>query len=157
MHRLGMKIRTNGVCATTLLVALALASHPSHARDWMPAQVRTAAEAMLATMPDDWFTIKDVAAEKEIATGMPLVLDVREPAEFAAEHIPRSKNISIRLLLKDAQALPADKAAPILVYCKTGHRGAVALAALRMVGYSNVRSIYGGLEGWKAAGFPVPK
>lgn len=156
MDRIGKTLRAVSISAT-VMVASALPSHPSLARDWMPPQVRATAEAMLSSMPDDWFTIKDVAAEKEITTGVPLVLDVREPAEFAAEHIPRSKNISIRHLLKDTQALPADKTAPILVYCKTGHRGAVALAALRMVGYSNVRSIYGGLEGWKAAGFPVAK
>ena len=156
MHRLGTKLWTTGICAT-LLVALALASYPSYARDWMPPHVRAAAEGMLSGMPDDWFTIKDVAAEKEIATGVPVVIDVREPAEFAAEHIPRAKNIAIRSLLKNTEILPADKAAPILVYCKTGHRGAIALAALRMVGYSNVRSIYGGLDGWKAAGFPVVK
>lgn len=119
--------------------------------------MRAVAEGMLSSMPDDWYTIKDVAAEKEIATGVPLVIDVREPAEFAAEHIPRAKSIPIRLLLKNTEALPADKAAPILVYCKTGHRGAVALAVLRMVGYSNVRSIYAGLDGWKAAGFPIAK
>lgn len=145
----------------TVFVALLLATvstiEPARAREWMPPQVRTAAESMLSNMPDDWHTIKDVAAEKEIATGVPLVIDVREPAEFAAEHIPRAKSIALRSLLKNTETLPADKAAPILVYCKTGHRGAVALAVLRMVGYSNVRSIYGGLDGWKAAGFPIAK
>lgn len=156
MPRMGTTLRAVGISAT-VLVALALATHSSHARDWMPPQVRAAAEGMLSSMPDDWFTVKDVAAEKEIAAGVPLVIDVREPAEFAAEHILRAKSIPLRLLLKNTEALPADKAAPILVYCKTGHRGAVALAVLRMVGYSNVRSIYGGLDGWKAAGFPVAK
>ena len=140
-----------------LLVTTASITNLAHPREWMPSQVRAAADGMLSSMPDDWFTIKDVAAEKEIATGAPLVIDVREAAEFAAEHIPRARNISIRSLLKNTDLLPGDKAAPILVYCKTGHRGAVALAALRMVGYTNVRSIYGGLEGRKAAGFPVAK
>ena len=156
MHQIGTKLRIVGICAT-FLVGMAAASHVAHARDWMPPQVRAAAEGMLSTMPDDWFTIKDVAAEKEIATGVPIVIDVREPAEFAAEHIARAKNISLRLLLKNTEALPANKAAPIILYCKTGHRGAVALAVLKMVGYTDVRSISGGIDGWKAAGFPVTK
>jgi rhodanese-related sulfurtransferase len=156
MHWIGVKLRTVGICMT-LLAAVASSSGPVCARDWMSPQLRAAAEGMLSGMPDDWFTIKDVAAEKEIATGVPLVVDVREPAEFATEHIPRATNIAIRLLLNKTELLPAEKAAPILVYCKTGHRGAVALAVLRMVGYTNVRSIYGGLDGWKAAGFPVTK
>lgn len=148
--------RAVGVCAGALVIATSL-GNVALTRDWMPSQVRVAAESVLASMPDDWHTVKDVAAQKEIATGAPLVIDVREPAEFATEHIPRAKNIAIRSLLKNTDLLPADKAAPILVYCKTGHRGAVALAALRIVGYSNVRSIYGGLDGWKAAGFPTEK
>lgn len=156
MRPTNWKLREMGMCAAALMITVA-AANVTLARDWMPPQVRAAAESMLAGLPDDWHTIRDVAAEKEIATGVPLVLDVREPAEFAAEHIPRAKNIAIRSLLKNTDFLPADKAAPIVVYCKTGHRGAIALAALRMVGYSNVRSIYGGLDGWKAAGFPTAK
>ena len=144
------------LCAAVLVIATS-SSNSTLARDWMPPQIRAAADNMLASMPEDWHTIRDVAAEKEIATGNPLVIDVREPAEFVAEHIPRAKNIAIRSLLKNTDLLPGDKSAPILVYCKTGHRGAVALAALKMVGYSNVRSIYGGLDGWKAAGFSTTK
>jgi rhodanese-related sulfurtransferase len=151
------RMHRNAWLFAALLVATASITNLAHTREWMPAQVRAAADGMLSGMPDDWFTVKDVAAEKEIATGTPLVIDVRETAEFAAEHILRARNIPVRSLLKNTDLLPGDKSAPILVYCKTGHRGAVALAALRMVGYTNVRSIYGGLDGWKAAGFPVTK
>ena len=134
-----------------------MVASPVSAQDWMSPQVRSAAEHMLSTMPDDYFTIKNVAAEKEIATGFPLVLDVREPSEFVIEHIAKAKNLPIRILIKTVESLPTDKSAAILVYCKTGHRGAIALAVLRMLGYSNVRSIYGGLDGWKAAGFAIAK
>lgn len=140
-----------------LAVVAGLAAPAVFAQDWMQPQVRAAAEQMFAAMPDDYFTIKDVAAEKEIASGVPVLLDVREPSEFKVESIPSARNIPIRSLMSEAATLPADKAAPILVYCRTGHRGAIAVAVLRMVGYSNVRSISGGLEGWKAAGFPLNK
>ena len=138
-------------------IVLILGVSPAIAQEWMSPSVKSAAEQVLAAMPDDYFTVRDVAAEKEIARGGVAVLDVREPSEFAAEHIPRAVNIPIRSLLKMQQSLPNDKSAPVLVYCKTGHRGAIALTMLRMVGYVNVRSIYGGLDGWKAAGFPIAK
>lgn len=146
------------LCA--VLVGTVYATKVSYAeatQEWMSAPVRTAAEHMLAAMPDDYYSIKGVAAEKAIATGAPHVLDVREPSEFAAEHIPGAKNIPLRSLMRAIDDLPADNTASLIVYCKIGHRGAIALAVLRMLGYSNVLSLYGGLDGWKAAGFAITK
>jgi rhodanese-related sulfurtransferase len=60
-------------------------------------------------------------------------------------------------LFEDLDRLPTDKAAPIVTYCMAGHRGAIAMMALRMNGYSNVRSIFGGLNSWVAAELPVVK
>lgn len=48
--------------------------------------------------------------------------------------------------------MPAD-----FFYCKIGHRGAMAMLVLREWGYTNVRSIRNGLDGWKAANLPVTK
>ena len=87
----------------------------------MSTPVRTAAEQMLAAMPDDYYSIKGVAAEKAIATGVPHVLDVREPNEFAVEHIPGAKT-SCSAVSTAIDDLPGDKAASLIVYCKTGHR-----------------------------------
>ena len=153
-------------CSGTALVLCAVLVGPVHAakvsdaaatHEWMSTPVRTAAEQMLAAMPDDYYSIKGVAAEMAIATGVPHVLDVREPNEFAVEHIPGAKNVPLRSLMTAIDDLPGDKAASLIVYCKTGHRGAIALAVLRMLGYANVLSLYGGLDGWKAAGFVIEK
>jgi rhodanese-related sulfurtransferase len=78
-----------------------------------------------------------------------------EPGEFKTERLAAARNVPIRQLTKAIDTLPENKAAPILVYCRSGHRGAVALTVLRMAGYTNVRSIAGGLDAWKAAGLPV--
>jgi len=51
--------------------------------------------------------------------------------------------------------LPADKAAPIVVLCQSGHRGAIIMMYLQMMGYTNVRNLGGGMNGWMNAELPV--
>jgi rhodanese-related sulfurtransferase len=136
-------------------VAAGISFQPGIARDWVDSPVISAAERMFTQMPDDYFQIRPAAAQQEIAGGAPLLLDVREASEFKTERIAPARNIPIPELAKAINTLPENKAAPILVYCRSGHRGAIALTVLRMAGYTNVRSIAGGLDAWKAAGLPV--
>ena len=51
--------------------------------------------------------------------------------------------------------LPENKTAPILTYCQIGFRGGMSVMILRMWGYTNVRTIKGGLDAWEKAGLPV--
>ena len=87
------------------------------------------------------------------------VLDVREPAEHAEGHLPGAVNIPRGVLEFKAGSHPAlaDKAAPVLVYCKTGGRGALAARALQRMGYSGVVNLEGGYDGWCEAGLPTEK
>ena len=133
----------------------AIGAHSATTRDWIEPRVLAATQRMLSTMPDDFHAIRPVQAERQIATRAPVILDVREPAEFAVDHIAGARNVPLRQLGARLDDLPADRAAEILVYCRTGHRGAIALAVLRMFDYTNVRSIYGGREAWRLAGLPV--
>lgn len=43
------------------------------------------------------------------------------------------------------------------VYYGSGHRGAIVMMYLRMIGYTNVRSLMGGMNAWVAAELPVVK
>lgn len=75
-----------------------------------------------------------------------LVLDVRTAEEFAAGHIPGSL-----LALYDSLAASfkeADKARPIVVYCRSGRRSAIAKTTLEGMGYLNVKD-FGAFESWK--------
>lgn len=56
-----------------------------------------------------------------------------------------------------ARVLPADKAAPIVTVCKSGHRGAIAMMYLNFLGYTNVCNLGGGMNAWIAAELPVVK
>jgi len=113
----------------------------------------------LSNLPDNFYTIK--AADLQVALGeasKPFLLDVRTAEELKTDgYIEGSVHIPVNELFTRLNELPQDKATPIVVLCKSGHRGALALMALRMIGYSNVSNLAGGLNAWVAAQFPVVK
>jgi len=107
----------------------------------------------LSGLPDGWGTIKPAALQEQMAAAKPFILDLRQPAEIT-ETIASAVNIPIRDLSKNLDKLPA-KDQPIVAMCAIGHRGAMAMMALQMLGYTNVKSLAGGLNAWKAANLPV--
>ena len=84
-----------------------------------------------------------------------IVLDVREPNEYAAAHIPGSINIPRGLLEFSIWSLIPDKNEKILVYCKTGARAALAAKTLNELGYVHARAVATGGKAWVLAGYPV--
>jgi rhodanese-related sulfurtransferase len=111
----------------------------------------------LTNLPADYYTVKADMLKAQIETGAaPFLLDVREPAEVEAGYIKGAVNISVRNVLKNLDKLPAPNQ-PIVVYCGSGHRGAMVMAALRMLGYTDVRNLGGGMGAWTKAEFPVEK
>ncbi|HEY9151517.1 MAG TPA: rhodanese-like domain-containing protein, partial [Anaerolineales bacterium] len=112
----------------------------------------------LTNMPADYYTIKsDVLNAQIMAGNAPFIIDVREPSEIQANgYIKGAINLPLRTLLQNLDKLPGlDK--PIVVYCAIGHRGAMAMAALQLLGYTNARSLAGGFNAWAAAKLPVQK
>ncbi len=108
----------------------------------------------LSTLPADFYGMQPAAAKQMMDTLEVFILDVREPAEFKAGRIPGAVNIPIRDLPKRLGEIPKGK--PIILYCGTGHRGAMALVYLRGQGY-NVRNVLGGFKAWSEANLPVEK
>jgi rhodanese-related sulfurtransferase len=87
--------------------------------------------------------------------GVPFV-DVREPDEFKAGHIPSAKNIprgTVEWMVP--KKISDDKNATIVLYCEHGSRGALATYALVRMGYKNVKNLEGGRAAWVKAGCPV--
>ena len=85
------------------------------------------------------------------------VIDVREPGEYLAGHLPGAINIPRGVLefkIGDNAAL-ANKDLPIVLYCKTGGRAALAALNLQRMGYARVRSLTGGFDGWVSGGQKV--
>lgn len=72
-----------------------------------------------------------------------LLVDVREPAEFAGERLPGSINIPLSRLEAEASGLPKDK--PLVILCRSGRRSQDAAGRLSALGYSDVMVLVGGL------------
>ncbi len=85
-----------------------------------------------------------------------LVLDVCEPAEFAAGHINGAKNVPLAQI-DGTQALPSNKDTPIVVVCLSGMRAGRAASTLRKAGHTRVHVLQGGMNAWREAGLPVSK
>lgn len=118
--------------------------------------LRTVVDKFLSGIPDNYYTVGTVEALKDLLAGGGVVLvDVREPNEYAEGHIPGAVNIPIRQLAKNLDKLPKDK--PVVVYCRTGHRAGMATAVLRLLGYTNVRNFTPAMVGWTKAGEPVER
>lgn len=87
------------------------------------------------------------------------VLDVREPFEFDAGCLPGAVNLPrgvVEFRIGEHPAF-ADKTKPVVVYCKTGGRSALAVLNLQRIGYSAMVSMSGGFEAWNQQGMPVVK
>jgi rhodanese-related sulfurtransferase len=85
-----------------------------------------------------------------------VLIDVSEPAEYAAGHPLGAKSVPLGQL-ETSNALPKNKALPLVVVCATGVRAGRAVGTLKKLGFENARALAGGLEAWRAANLPVDK
>ena len=85
-----------------------------------------------------------------------VLIDVCEPAEFAAGHASGARNIPLSRL-DGAKELPSNKALPVVVLCASGARAGRAAAQLRKAGHEGAIAVSGGLAAWREAGLPTEK
>ena len=109
-----------------------------------------AAWAMLTTAPEvAEVGIADVAG-RDPGT---LLLDVREPEEYARGHVPGAVNLPQAELATRLGEVPRDR--PVQVICQGGYRSLRSAQFLKQRGYESVASVRGGTGAWQAAGNPV--
>jgi rhodanese-related sulfurtransferase len=82
-----------------------------------------------------------------------IVLDVREPSEYAEGHLAGSTLLPLGQVA--AQAGQLDKDAPVYVICRSGNRSVTASQTLVKLGFRDVRNVKGGILAWQTAGYPV--
>ena len=87
--------------------------------------------------------------ERLDAAPMPLLIDVRTAQEWSDGHIDSAMNIPLSQLSERLAELPADR--PLIVYCASGYRSAIAASLLRRAGRAGVANLVGGLAAWKSA------
>lgn len=86
-----------------------------------------------------------------------VILDVRDPAEYAAGHLPGAINVSRGTLEFNIWGKVPDQNTKIYVYCKTAARSALATKTLNDLGYKNAVLMDAQFEDWIKAGYPVER
>jgi len=119
-----------------------------------PAEVVAKAKATIKEC-----SIRDAQSCMNVST---LLVDIREAKEFAQGHLPGAIHISRGLL--EFEILPAIEKrgditdaedCDIVLYCGTGGRSTLAARSLDAMGFTNVRSMDGGIVGWAEAKLPI--
>jgi rhodanese-related sulfurtransferase len=80
-------------------------------------------------------------------------LDVRTQAEWDSFHIPNTTLIPLDQLAARVNEVPQDR--EVVVVCRSGNRSKTGRDLLRQAGYDQVTSMSGGVNAWRAAGYPV--
>jgi molybdopterin/thiamine biosynthesis adenylyltransferase/rhodanese-related sulfurtransferase len=91
----------------------------------------------------------------ELSNGA-VVVDVREPEEWSAGHIPGAKHVPKSYLESRIEGAVPDRSAHVVLYCASGNRSAwAARTLLDDLGYEHVESMTGGFTLWKDRGYEV--
>jgi len=115
-------------------------------KDWV---AKAKAEIKKVTPAD----VKAAIDKKEKA----IILDVRDPDEYKAGHLPGAIHVSRGKLEFTVWDKITDKEAKIYVYCLTAARSALATKTLNEMGYKNAVLMDAHFEEWVKAGYPVER
>ncbi len=92
---------------------------------------------------------------EHLGNGVTLV-DVRETEEWDRGHIPGAVHVPRGYLESRIDGAVADRDKPVVLYCASGQRSALAANTLtELLGYTDVRSMTGGITLWKDRGYKV--
>lgn len=84
-------------------------------------------------------------------------VDVCQPEEYKAGHIPNSLNVPLTALQQPPKQLEKYKGKPVVVSCRSGNRSVKGAVMLRKQGFQTVYSLSGGLAGWQRDNLPLEK
>jgi rhodanese-related sulfurtransferase len=100
-------------------------------------------------------TIDVTEAERRLREdpAQPILLDVREPSEFAEVRAPGAFLVLTSTFMTRVAELPTDR--PLMVVCHLGGRSAAVTGYLTRAGRTDVVNVAGGMDAWERAGLPV--
>jgi hydroxyacylglutathione hydrolase len=84
-----------------------------------------------------------------------VVLDVREPAEWADGHMLDARHIPMRQVLERIDEVPRDRT--VAITCAGGARSSVVGSMLLARGFTDILNVWGGMTGWTQAGLPITR
>ena len=87
----------------------------------------------------------------------PLILDIRSTQEFNGTdgHIPNSRNIPIMELKSNFEDLQSYRGKEIITICPGGGMSMIAVDILEEAGFTDTKSLHGGLDLWVKKGYPL--
>lgn len=123
-----------------------------HVKGYLKGGMEALADRPDLVWPTERVTAPTVADE---LTGVdpPLLLDIRQPREWAVKHIDGSVNIPLNHLQERIAEIPRTRR--IAVHCAGGYRSSIAASILHQYGITNLIEMAGGLAAWEAARLPV--
>lgn len=86
-----------------------------------------------------------------------LVLDVREPDEFAQGHLQGARNVPLAQLTAQLASFEKHRAKPVVLVCSRGSRAFSAAKILKAAAFSQLHVLQGGVQAWQAANLPLVK
>jgi rhodanese-related sulfurtransferase len=118
---------------------------------YKPINLKSEVNHFLTSMPVGYYTIASVEKLKsQLENPQTLLVDVRELSEYQSGHIPNAINIPLRTLAQNLDRIPYDRS--VVIYCSSGHRSAMGVMTLHLLGYEKVQGFPPSFTGWQAAG-----
>ncbi|MCA1609558.1 MAG: sulfurtransferase, partial [Acidobacteria bacterium] len=99
-------------------------------------------------------TPEEVRARRERGES-PVLVDVREDDEYREDHAAGALHLSRGILEREIGKAIPDAGTPVVVYCGSGSRSALAADTLCRMGYTQVASLKGGIARWRELGLPL--
>ena len=96
-------------------------------------------------------------ARAEHEAGRAVLIDIREPEEYATGVVAGAGLLPMRQLNTRLAEIPTSPDQPVLLICNTQNRSRATLRALRERGYGHVRCVQGGMSEWARRGWPMVK
>ena len=85
----------------------------------------------------------------------PQILDVRTRREWRESRIPQAKHVTLCSLKKWPSELGFDEGRPVVTVCLSAQRSIPAVRLLKLLGFTDVCQLKGGMKAWWAAGLPT--
>lgn len=105
--------------------------------------------------PDEpFYRIDPEDAKQLIDEGKLTIVDVREPSEYAVDHLANAELIPLNSFLRNPGRV---QGSGVLFVCEMGQRSAVAAEMAAAVGIAEVYNLEGGMNAWRGKGYPVEK
>ena len=123
-----------------------------HVKGYLQAGMEALADRSDLVWPTERLSAPMVA-EELAGVDPPLVLDIRNPREWATKHIDGSVNIPLNHLQERIGEVPRDRR--IAVHCAGGYRSSIAASILHQYGITRLTEMAGGLAAWEAAKLPL--